>query len=270
MRIGTPLAFLVAVLCGCPPAPRPVAPTPTAPTLERVTRVLDGDTVDVGEERIRLKGINAPEKGECSADESTAMLKTLVAGGVRVDRRGVGDRGRTLGYLFGADGAAIHVALARAGLVLAYPYGDEDDQATAIAQAEQAARSDALGLFDPHACGPTLAVAALVRISELVQNPPGDDLASGAGEYVAISGPPGASVGGWMIKDTSAGNRFSFPEGTVLPEGGQLRVYTGCGESRADALFWCRKGAGVWNNSGDTAFLLDPSGNLVDERPTTH
>ena len=60
----------------------------------------------------------------------------------------------------------------------------------------------------------------------------------------------------------------SFPKGTVLPEGGILRIYTACGEAAPDRLFWCRKGAGVWNNGGDTAFLLDPSGNLVDERPT--
>mgnify|MGYP002629633775 CR=1 FL=1 len=268
MRLGIPLALAAVVLLGCRPSPHP-SPEPPTPPLERVTRVLDGDTVDLGAERIRLKGINAPEKGECGADKATEALAALVAEGVRVDRRGTGDRGRTLGYLYGADGTAIHTALARPGLVLAYPYGDNDDQAAALAEAEQAARVEHLGLFDPHACGPTLAVSALIEISELVQNPPGDDLADGAGEYVAISGPAGTALSGWVIKDTSAGNRFSFPAGTVLPEGGALRIYTGCGAAAPDRLFWCRKGAGVWNNTGDTAFLLDPSGNLVDERATT-
>ncbi len=269
MRSGSLLAVFV-VLAACRPAPQSSTPTPTpaTPALEVVTQVLDGDTVDIGDERIRLKGINAPEKGECGSDAATKKLAELVAGGVRVDRRGTGDRGRTLGYLYSADGTAVHVALTRPGLVLAYPYGQHDDQADAIAQAEEAARAESLGLFSPEGCGPKLEVAALVSISELVQNPPGDDLAEGAGEYVAISGPPGTSLAGWLLKDTSAGNRYPFPKGTVLPEGGVLRIYTACGEAAPDRLFWCRKGAGVWNNGGDTAFLLDPSGNLVDERPT--
>jgi len=42
-----------------------------------------------------------------------------------------------------------------------------------------------------------------------------------------------------------------------------IRVYTGCGTNTDTSLYWCSQGA-VWNNSGDTAFLLDPSGNIHD------
>lgn len=269
MRAGTLLAAFV-VLAGCrsesrpPPVPTPAPPAP----LEQVTRVLDGDTVEIGSERIRLKGINAPETGECGAQSAHDRLAELLAAGVRVDRRGTGDHGRTLAYLYAADATAVHLDLARRGLVLAYPYGQRDDQTDAVASAERSARERAIGLFDPAACGPPVAGADAVTIQAVVHNPPGDDLAVGAGEHVVISGPPGTDLAGWTLKDTSARNRFTFPAGARIPDGGVLRIHTPCGEPTPDALFWCRTGAGVWNNGGDVAFLLDPRGNLVDERPT--
>jgi len=59
-----------------------------------VQRVLDGDTVDLlidGEaQRVRPKGINTPEKGECMAAEATAALTGMVSGGVTLTTHGVG------------------------------------------------------------------------------------------------------------------------------------------------------------------------------------
>jgi hypothetical protein len=40
-------------------------------------------------------------------------------------------------------------------------------------------------------------------------------------------------------------------------------VHTGCGTDTTAGLYWCSGGA-IWNNSGDTAFLLDPNGNIHD------
>jgi hypothetical protein len=45
-----------------------------------------------------------------------------------------------------------------------------------------------------------------------------------------------------------------------------VRLYTGCGAASVSALYWCNDGA-VWNNDGDTVFVLDPSGNIVTSRP---
>ena len=42
-----------------------------------------------------------------------------------------------------------------------------------------------------------------------------------------------------------------------------MRLFTGCGTDVAGEVYWCEEGSAVWNNSGDTAFLLDPSGNTV-------
>ena len=60
-------------------------PTPTANRPETatvvVTNVIDGDTVDVSTgDRVRLIGIDTPERGECGYDQATANLASLVSG----------------------------------------------------------------------------------------------------------------------------------------------------------------------------------------------
>jgi endonuclease YncB( thermonuclease family) len=47
----------------------------------RVTRVIDGDTVEIeGAGRVRLIGVDTPERGEECFDEATAYLKDRVGG----------------------------------------------------------------------------------------------------------------------------------------------------------------------------------------------
>ncbi|MBK6970300.1 MAG: lamin tail domain-containing protein [Candidatus Microthrix sp.] len=69
---------------------------------------------------------------------------------------------------------------------------------------------------------------------------------------------------GWGLKDESASHRYGFPDRFELPAGAAVRVASGCGTDRADHLHWCMSNSAVWNNSGDTAFLLDPNGNIFD------
>ena len=68
---------------------------------------------------------------------------------------------------------------------------------------------------------------------------------------------------GWVLKDESASHRYHFPGGFSLNVGVEVRVHTGCGADTPTTLYWCSGGA-VWNNDGDTAFLLDDHGNITD------
>ena len=67
-----------------------------------VTHVVDGDTLDVADTRVRVVGIDTPERGQCGFNEAKNRVSQLVAGKqVSVIDVGQGtDRyGRALGYI---------------------------------------------------------------------------------------------------------------------------------------------------------------------------
>ena len=75
---------------------------------EEVVRVIDGDTIKLGETTIRLFGIDAPESGQSCAtragrswpcgNDATSFLQSLVTGkAVTCDDRGTDGYGRTIG-----------------------------------------------------------------------------------------------------------------------------------------------------------------------------
>ncbi len=258
-----PLLLLVA--CGCPSGRVAATSTPPDQSLETVARVLDGDTLELadGPERIRLRGVNTPEKGECGADEARLLLEELSTDGLVVERTGTGQRGRTLAHLFTAEGVHVQERLVAEGLAHVATYGEPDRFTDALRQAEDRAREGRSGIYGGlPGCAP-VAPLPPVRVTGVDANPEGDDLAPDAGESVLLEGPPGLDLSGWTVKDTSASHRLELPAGTALDADGQLRVYTSCGEAGPGAVFWCMKGSAVWNNGGDTAFLLDPAGAMV-------
>jgi len=258
--VGVFLAFFL-VSCPEPVPPDPAEPTPT---VEQVVRVLDGDTLELAgsDERIRLRGVNAPEKRECGGAEAQRLVASLVASGVVVERSGTGQRGRTLAHLFTPDGRHVQQHLVAAGLAHVATYGEPDRFTESLRREEEAARSDRLGLYGGLADCPGRADWA-VQIASVDANPAGDDLAPGAGESVTLTGPPGFDLAGWTVKDTSATHRLTLPPGTSLDGDGRLLVFTSCGEDGPGAIYWCMKGSAVWNNTGDTAFLLDPAGAII-------
>ena len=239
------------------------------PTEVTLDRVLDGDTIDVliGKKvhRVRLKGINTPERGECMSEEATLALTELTQGGFGLTTHGRGDRGRLMGYLTDASGRVIQEELAERGLALAYPYGKTDRFTERLAAAQERAEEARRGQFSPTACGAADVNLGKVKLKALDGNPSGDDLLFGGGESVTIEGPPNLALDGWTLKDTSASHRLTFPAGTTLNTKGQLRVYSSCGAPQEGHLYWCKKRSAVWNNTGDTAFLTDSKGNLVTQ-----
>jgi len=256
------LIYLLSCSASPPPASKG---QPVSPDWRAVERVTDGDTLrvlrDGASVKVRLKGINAPERGECVADTATEALRALTKDGVRVESFGEDRYGRTLAYLWTADDTLIQETLVARGLALFNDYGDPGSMAKRLASAQRRAEERGLGMFDRSACGS--ATTLDVRIAAMDPNPDGDDLAPGAGESITLRGPAGADLSGWQIKDTSASHRIDLPEGTKLDRRGRLRVFTSCGDRAVGRHFACKKGSAIWNNTGDTAFLLDPKGNIV-------
>lgn len=106
-----------------PPASPPPTSAPADGPGYTVTHVVDGDTIDVtGGVRVRLIGIDTPERGACGATEATAALRALVDGrrvvlvpGARDD---VDRYGRLLRYVE-VDGVDVNLEMLRQGRAVA-------------------------------------------------------------------------------------------------------------------------------------------------------
>lgn len=110
MRAVAAGVLCLALLTGCGPTDtagsRPAAPVKsTAPSGEKVSRVVDGDTIKLESGvSVRLIGIDTPERGQCNYAKAKAHLKDLIgASGVTltaVKADGDKDRyGRLLRYV---------------------------------------------------------------------------------------------------------------------------------------------------------------------------
>ena len=248
---------------------------PTSPGLEiSVDRVSDGDSVRAtsseGDLEIRLIGINAPEADECFGERSAAILSEALDAEViflhpwppELD-----DFGRELGFLV-ADGQFVNLSLIAQGAAVARAQGDHEF-AGDFEEVERQAASAAVGLWAPDACGtPTEAQLAIV---DAEANAPGNDQENPNGEWIEIENTGGDSISmtGWSLRDESTRHRYKFPDVTINA-GQRVRVFTGCGNddlaSVPGELFWCDPEPPVWNNDGDTAFLLDPNGSFAATR----
>lgn len=238
-----------------------------------VVEVVDGDTIVVEvagvEERVRLVGINAAERGECLAEGAEQGLRDLLADGdieLVADRSDRDRYGRLLRHVE-VDGADVGAELVRAGLALARRYPPDTTRADEYDSLQREAAAAGVGQWAPDACG-AAASDAEVAISAIRFDADGDDSQNLNDEWVQITnqGDSVADLTGWVLKDTSATHRYSFPGGYVLAAGASVTVRTGCGTDTATDLHWCNEGSAVWNNSGDTAFLLDPSGNIASSQ----
>jgi micrococcal nuclease len=243
-----------------------------------VTAVVDGDTIDVmidgrGPDTVRLIGINAPEDGECLARESGTALAELLAGeeGTKGPFTMTGDvsnrdqYGRLLRYLWLEDGTFVNEFMVRWGGAIARDYPPDSSHAARLAAAQALAEADLAGLWVPDACG--TATKAEIAISGMHPDAAGNDHENRNDEWVDLTntGTTTVDMTGWVLKDESSTHRFHFPPTFALAAGAEVRIYTGCGTQIETELHWCN-GSAVWNNDGDTAFLLDNAGNIVDSR----
>lgn len=235
-----------------------------------VVGVIDGDTFDVEidgvVERVRLIGINAPERGECFADDATAALTDLLDGDVvelETDTSDRDDFGRLLRYVM-VDGEHVNERLVHDGFVIAQRYPPDTARSDELDAAQAAAQADGNGLWTDDACGESVAGLDIV-VDEIEFDAPGDDSQNLNGEWVVLRNASDETIDltGWVLRDESASNRYSFPDGFELAPDATVQVFSGCGDDTAEELFWCASGSAIWNNSGDTVFVLDPNGTIV-------
>lgn len=134
----------------------------------RVTRILDGDTVELktlpanlmvteAPIRVRLNGIDAPEKKQAYGQRSKQYLADMVGGKwVTVAIDGHDRYKRSLGDIFikqclqECETVSVNAAMVKVGLAWAYRYHDEAVNPH-MAELEATARSEGLGLWQDKA-----------------------------------------------------------------------------------------------------------------------
>lgn len=251
-------ALVAAATAACiapPSVSEPASPQPRPDLPIVAVEVIDGDSLDTDDGEIRLDGLNAPEADECHGRQAGDALAALAAGEVAIEATGIDQFGRTLARVW-SDGSSVNERLVADGHAIAT--SGDDDWTRRMIELETAARQAGRGLWASDACGE--APVPDLRIEFTEPDPPGPDDPDEEAVTIHNDGREDADISRFVLRDESSVNRLRFPHGTVILPGAALRVSTGC--APIDGIAWCARGP-VWNNDGDSALLLSPSGTVV-------
>lgn len=163
----SPQPVIPTVLPSTPTAPQP-KPTDESTQVFTVTRVIDGDTIEIlygdTKRKIRLTGIDTPETVDprkpvqCFGKEASGKTKSLLKGRqVWLQKDSIGDTidkyGRLLRYIYRyPDSLFVNAELVQQGYAyayLTYPFSKSEEFKTYQAKAEE----KQLGLWSPAVCG---------------------------------------------------------------------------------------------------------------------
>lgn len=115
-----------------------------------VLRVIDGDTIVLKDGRkLRLIGIDAPEKGRPYFEEAKKKLKELLEGKEVTLEKDVSEKdryGRLLRYLW-LGSTLVNLEMVRQGFAFCYTYPPDVKYQDKILQAERKAREKKIGLW---------------------------------------------------------------------------------------------------------------------------
>ncbi len=211
-----------------------------------IDRVIDGDTIVVGEESVRLLGINSPEKGEEYYEEAKKFLEGLILGtNVRLEygQPKYDKYSRILAFVF-IGNTNINVELVRWGLANVYILDDERYEKKLRDAWEECIEKNV------NLCEKSDAYVGCIEIGKFME------------QTVVFKNTCNydCSLDGWEIKDEGR-KKFIF-ENFVLGAGEEVSIEVGEGINTEDVLFWMNEDY-VWTNTGDTLFLRDDEGLLV-------
>ena len=215
-----------------------------------VQRVIDGDTIKVNNQSIRLLGINCPEKGEPLSQEATEFLENLILNkSIQIESTKKDLYGRTLAYIF-LNNENINLKIIEAGFANAYfPEGKQKYYAQ-FQEAWQECVKDNLNICEKsnNKCADCIKLKSFDYKTEKI-------ILHNKCNF-------NCDLQNWYIKDEGR-KKFVFPE-FVLEKNKEVEVKVTKEkmENTKEKLFWERK-TYVWTNSGDTLFLKDDEAKLV-------
>lgn len=220
-----------------------------------VERIVDGDTVEIqftvnglqSTEKLRLLGINSPEKGEVGSDEATEFLEREILGkdvliyfnGAKFDRYG-----RKLGYIF-LDGVNVNLKSVRLGFSNYYfPVGKTGYYSLFVSAWDECMREGT------NLCqGPQLTVNGLQFTGEQCIE---IERVSVLEQVVVLKNVCSwdVDISGWSVKDEGR-KKFVFGKKVLGP---YEEVVLGSEDFGKDY---------VWTKTGDSVFVRNAEGELV-------
>jgi endonuclease YncB( thermonuclease family) len=237
-----------------------------------VVSITDGDTIDVQIDGVtypvRYIGMDTPEYNEPYGDLATVENSKLVQGKTVTLVKDVSETDpydRLLRYVI-VDGLFVNYELVRRGYAEAVEYPPDTSCQFTFQQAEQSARSEAIGLWGIAAIEtPTqeFQASSSVVISKIYYD--GQEPQVEGDEYAEITniGNEPVNLEGWRLNAGSPGQDFRFPL-HILEPGQSCRVYTN-EDHQETCGFNYRKSQPVWNNKGDCGYLFNAVSVQVDE-----
>lgn len=223
-----------------------------------VTKVIDGDTIDLETgERVRLLGINTPEKNAFYYEESKDRLIELLGDKqVRLEEDGEDkDRyGRLLRHVFVSDNF-VNLQMVREGYATVYLLYPGDRYYEELKDAEEEAKANKIGLW-------SAVERSCIEVSFLNYDAAGNDNENLNDEYATFRNvcDNTVSLSSWTVKDEGK-NIYTFGKFALEGEA-EITLHSGKGTDGNGALYW-GSGIAIWNNAGDTLFLRNEKGSLV-------
>ena len=247
------------------------------PATPLVTKVIDGDTIEVGIAgttcKVRYIGLDTPELDDerpefCAlAQEATRYNRQLVEGkAIRLEKdvSETDKYGRLLRYVY-VDAIFVNAELVRQGLAWAKTYPPDTKYQDTLEKAEAESQRDGIGIWQEIQPAASIMVQN-VQITDIFY----DGLVSHveSDEYVEITnlGDQPQDLAGCVLIDESEGYpSFTFPP-YILAPGKSIRVYTN--EDHPEwGGFSFEYPQAIWNNTEpDIAVLYDSQGKEVSRK----
>lgn len=233
-----------------------------------VQGVIDGDTLTLTSgEKIRLIGMNTPEKGQPGYEEAKKTLEDLVSKktiDIQFDTQKLDKYQRTLAYVY-VDNLFINKELIQKGVAMVETIPPNVKHSKEFVETQQDARKDCKGMWSG-LCNQT--ASSCVQISAINAVPRGFNTADKNSEWVEIMNTcsENKDLAGYLIKDSSAGNSYAF-KATIIKAKQRIKLHSGCNVDLPTDVYWqCpERSSMVWNNLGDHAYLYDAGGKLISE-----
>jgi len=249
-RIICVLRLLAPIFVACLSGPLPAS-------AEQVSRVIDGDTVQLDDGRkLRYAGISAPEEGEPYYHEAT-QANNLLVGNKEVDlefgRNKADKHGRLLAYVYVGRTFA-QGEIVKQGWALAMRAQPLPRYRALLLKNQEEAKDNGRGIWAKGKHRGELTVIEVHARESKRQ--------SSSGEYVVFknTGSKPLDLTGWSISD-EANQSYLVPRFT-LGSGKSMTLHTGSGKNTDHALYWGRRKT-VWNKDGDTAIVKDDTKHYV-------